>query len=193
MYQRVQTFLLSNKTAVMLAIVAVVAVSSAAWNWYHPQTRTVTQTQYQTVEKEKVVDRIKLVKVPGPKEIVTIEKQVIVEKLVLPPSIASDPNQVITGNADVPPSEGGTSVVSVLDTVTGETQIISKPKPLSLFGLPSEIEAGIRYGLSTATVQQGQLYGRWQFLRVGKLYLGAYADVSTKPEARAMLDVAFKF
>lgn len=190
---RLLLILRNNKTAVILFIVAVVAVSSAAWNWYHPRTTTVTRTQYQTVGKEKVVEKIRTVKVPGPKEIVTIEKQVIVEKLVLPPSIASDPNQVITGNADVPPSQGGTSVVSVLNTVTGETEIIAKEKHLSLFGFPSDVEAGIRYGLSTDTAQQGQVYGRWNFLRVGKLYLGAYADVSTRPEARAMLDVSFKF
>lgn len=190
---RLLLILKDNKTAVVLFVVTVVAVSSATYNWYHPQTKTVTRTQYQTVEKEKVVEKIRTVRVPGPKEIVTIEKIKIVEKLVLPPSIANDPNQVVTGNADVPPSEGGTSVVSVLDISTGETTIVAKEKPLSLFGFPSDVEVGIRYGLSTDTAQQGQVYGRWSFLRVGKLYLGAYADVSTKPEARAMLDISFKF
>lgn len=183
----------NNKIMVVLVVVAIVAVSSAAWNFYHPQIRTVTQTQYQTVEKERVVDKIRIVRVPGPKEIVTIEKIKVVEKLGLPSGIANDPNQVITGNADLAASEGGTSVVSVLNTTTGETQLIAKEKPLSLFGFPSDVEAGIRYGLSTDTVQQGQVYGRWQFLRVGNIYLGAYADMSTKPEARAMLDVSFHF
>ena len=193
MFQQVKSYLLNNKLVIVLIIVAAVAVSSATWNWYHPQVKTLSRTEYQTVEKEKIVEKIKTVTIPGPERIVTIEKIKIVEKLVLPPSIADDPNKVITGNADIEPSEGGTSVVSVLNVVTGETEIIAKEKPVSLFGFPFNVEAGVRYGLSTQDLQQGNLFARWQFLRIGKLFLGGYGEMTTKPEAKAMLEVAFKF
>lgn len=193
MWLRVKTFLLDNKTAVALFFIAVIAVSSAAWNWFHPEVKTLTRTEYREVEKEKVVVKIKTVKVPGPREIVTIEKQVIVERLSLPPDVATDDAKVITGNADIEPSESGTSVVSVLDTVTGETVLIAKEQPLSLFGFPSDLELGVRYGLSTQAIQEGNLYGRWQFLRVGKVKLGGYLEISTLPEMKAMLDASFRW
>lgn len=176
-----------------LGLLAVAALSSAVWNWYHPKTTTVTRTEYQTVEKEKIVEKIKTVKVPGPKEIVTIEKIVIVEKLKLPRTIADNPDIVITGNADLPPSVGGTSVVSTLNTATGVTEIIAKQKPLPLFGFPSDVELGARYGVSTTEIQAGNIYARWQFLRVGKVHVGAYGELGTRPEAKAMVDVSFKF
>lgn len=185
-------WLRNNKLTAILTIIALIALCSMLWNWYHPQVKTVVTTQYQTVEKEKVVEKIRTVKVPGPKEIVTIEKQVIVKKLKLPESVASNPDTVITGNADVPPSEGGTSIVSVLNTQTGETTIIAKEKPLSLFGFPSNAEAGVRYGLTTSG-QEGDIYGRWQFLRIGKVFVGTYGEITTRPEAKAMMEASFKF
>jgi hypothetical protein len=193
MFQQIKTYLLNNKLVIVLIIVAAVAVSSAAWNWYHPQVKTLTRTEYQTVEKEKIVEKIKTVTIPGPERIVTIEKIKIVEKLVLPPSIADDPNKVITGNADIGPSEGGTSVVSVLDVVTGETEIIAKEKPVSLFGFPSNIEAGVRYGLSTQDLQQAVVNAKWDFLRVGSFYVGIYGEINSKPSASAMLAITHKF
>jgi hypothetical protein len=193
MYLRIKMWLLNNKLAVLLIIVSIIAVSSAAYNWFHPQIKTLTRTEYQTVEKEKTVVQIKTVKVPGPREVVTIEKPVIVERLSLPPEVATDPAQVITGNADIEPSESGTSVVSVLNVDTGETVMIAKEKPQSLFGFPADIESGIRYGLSTRTLQEGDIYARWQFLRVGKVFLGVYGEISTQPEARAMLDLSYRW
>lgn len=185
------TWLRSNKLLVILIIVTILAVSSAAWNWYHPQIRTISKTEYQTVVQEKEVVKIKRITVPGPVRIVTIEKQVIVEKLGINP-VPGDDSEIIA-NADIPCSEGGTSIVTLMDMTTGESTIIAKEKPLSLFGFPSNIEAGVRYGLSTDTLQQGNLFARWQFLRVGKVYLAAYGEMTTKPEAKAMLEVVYKF
>ncbi|MDD2899004.1 MAG: hypothetical protein PHI31_09855 [Desulfuromonadaceae bacterium] len=185
-------WLRNNKINAALIVLLLIAIGSTVWNWYHPK-ETVSQTQYQALPKEKIVERIKTVKVPGPKEIVTIEKQVIVEKLKLPESVASDPNTVITANAEVPPSEGGTSVVTAFNTATGETTIIAKEKPLSLFGFPSNVETGVRYGLTSDGPQQGDIYARWQFLRVGKVYVGTYGEITTQPRARAMLEASFRF
>lgn len=187
---KIKTYLLNNKLSALLLIIALVAVSSAVWNWYHPQIKTLTKTEYQTVEKEKIVEKIRTIRVPGPKEVVTIEKKVIVEKLGIAP--VSDDEEII-GNADVEPSEGGTSVIAVLDTVTGESRIVAKEKPLSLFGFPSDVEAMVRYGLTTRGGQGAELAARWQFLRIGAFRLGAYGEISSQPEAKGMLEVAYKF
>lgn len=184
------TWIRGNVLLIVFFIIAAVAASSAAWNWYHPQVKTITQTEYRTVTQEKVVEKIKRVEVPGPTRIITIDKQTIADKLDIHP--ISDNEQIIS-NADIPPSESGTSAVTVLNMDTGESKIIAKEKPLSLFGFPSNVEAGLRYGLATQSGQEGDLFARWQFLRVGKVYLGAYGEMTTKPEAKIMLEGSFRF
>lgn len=194
MLLQLKTYLFSNKLSVILIIISAVAVSSATYNWYHPQTVTVTKTEYRTQIEEKEVVKIKRVLVPGPKQIVTIEKQAIVDKLGIDP-VPGEGKEIIA-NAEITCGKDDTpdvSVITIMDTTTGESQIIAKEKPLSLFGFPSNIEAGLRYGLSTQTTQQGDLYARWQFLRIGKIFLGAYGEMTTMPEAKAMLEASFKF
>jgi hypothetical protein len=188
MYQQIRTYLLNNK---LLIIVIILAVSSATWNWYHPQIRTLTQTEYQTVTQEKEVVKIKRIPVPGPTKIITIEKEVIVEKLGINP--APDDNSEVIANAYIPPSEGGTSVITVLNMTTGEATIIAKEKPLSLFAFISEPEAALRYGITSRGLQQAEIAARWQFLRVGHFRIGAYGEVSSQQEAKAMLEAAYRF
>lgn len=180
-----------------LAIVAIIAVCSALWNWYHPRTQTVTKTEYKTQTEEKVVEKIKRITVPGPERIVTIEKPVIVRELGLPQSVADDPNQQIVANAETTTEDGDIiSSVAIMDAPPGQpatVTIIAKEKPQQLFGFPSNIEAGVRYGLSTKTAQEGNIFARWQFLRIGKVYMGAYGEITTQPNAKAMLEASFRF
>lgn len=190
MYQQIK-ILLSNKLTVLLVIISVAAVSSATWNWYHPQVKTVTRTEYRTHVEEKEVTKIKRVLVPGPTKIVTIEKQVIVDKLGVDP--APPEGQEIIANAEFDCGETDVSALAIMDMTAGTTTIIAKEKPLGLFGFPSNIEAGLRYGLSTQTMQQAGAYARWQFLRIGGFYLGAYGELTTQPEAKAMLDLSYHF
>lgn len=194
MLQQIKTYLLSNKLSVILIIISAIAVSSATYNWYHPQVKTVTTTEYRTQIEEKEVVKIKRVLVPGPKQIVAIEKEVIVKELGIDPVPAEGKEIIANAVIDCGDNDtGDMSVVTIMDTTTGESTIIAKEKPLSLFGFPSDIEAGLRYGFSTKTVQEGNLFARWQFLRVGNAKLGVYGEMSTQPAAKAMLEVAYKF
>jgi hypothetical protein len=183
---------------ITLAVIAVLALTSAGWNWYHPTVKTVTQTQYQTVPQEKKVETIKRVTVPGPERIVTIEKPVVVEKLGLPPAIAADPTKEIVANGEIMTHDGDkVSTVAVMDTPADGTpatvSIIAKEQPPSLFGLPNDWEMGVRYGLGTRAGQEGNINARWQFFRLGNIYLGAYGEIGTRPEAKMMLDVSMRF
>ena len=80
-----------------------------------------------------------------------------------------------------------------MNTSTGETTIVAKEKPLPLFGFPNEKEVMLRYGLSTRDAYSGNLAAKWQFLRVGNFYVGAYGEIDTRPDAKAMIEVAYKF
>jgi hypothetical protein len=176
-----------------LLIIALIAVASAVYSWYRPP-KIVTQTRYVEVPKEKVVARIKTVKVPGPERIVTIEKERIVKALELPESVGNDQDKQIIANADIPCDESvnGQSVVTVMDTQTGESRILAKPKPLPLVGFENRKEIGARYGL-TNEGPEVDVYGRWDFLRVGSLHLGVYGEVNSQAEAKAMMQVGYRW
>lgn len=178
---------------IALAAVALLAFAAALWNWYHPRVRELVRDHYETVPVEKKVEKIKRVTVPGPERIVTIDKTVIVEKLALPAAVASDPVKQVIANADLPPSEGGISTVTVLDTRTGESTIIAKEKPLPFLAFLNSGEVGVRYGVTTAAGQQGWLHGRWEFLRVGAIRLYTGGEISTRPEAAATLGAVYRW
>lgn len=174
---------------IILVFIAVVAVSSAVYNWYKPA-KVITKTEYQEVPKEKVITKIKTVYVPGPKQIATIEKEKLAEELNI--YDFKEEEQPIA-NADIPPSKAGVSIVTVMNTTTGESHVIAKEKQLSLFGFENTRELGIRYGLSTQDGQAGNLFARWHFLRIGSFHIGAYGEIATKPEAKGMLEIAYQF
>lgn len=178
------------------------ALSSMAWNWYHPKINNVPYDRYIQVPVEKKVETIRRVTVPGPVRIVTIEKKELAKELDMPwlmddshpapiPGKAEDLQPV--ANANVPPSAGGMSAVAVTNTETGDTAIVFKEKPLPLFGFPSDAEVMARYGLSAKDGNVGNVAGRWQFLRVGKIRIGAYGEIDSRTDGKVMLEVAYKF
>jgi hypothetical protein len=187
-----------DKIKVALIIIAALAIGSSVYNWYKP-VNPVTTKEYIKVPEEKLVTKIVRVPVPGPKEIITIEKKVIVEKLKLPEWFATNKNEQAIANADLKPSKGGYSVVGTLNTETGVGNIIAKEKERPFFGFPNEKEIGIRAGVSNNGTT-GDIYGRWQFVRAGKTYLGAYVEgsastgtTSNNAVGKAMIDISYKF
>lgn len=172
---------------IVLIIIAVVAVSSAVYNWYRPP-KEIVRDHYETVPVEKVVEKIKRVAVPGPKEIITIEKEPLAKELGIPWLMdQGNENQQPIANADIPPSEGGTSVVTIMDTATGESKIIAKGKPLSLFDFENKLEWEINYALSTKTSQNANLGFRWGFLRIMAIHPHLKAEVNSSPEAKILI------
>ena len=135
---------------------------------------------------------IKRVEVPVEK-IVTIEKTVVVEKLKLPDSVSKDPNKQITATAEIEPYEGKTNVIAIIDTKSGESNIMAKQQPLSLFAFENKKEIGARYGTSIKNGIEADVYGRWDFVRVGNLHLGAYGEATSYGEAKAMISVGYRW
>ncbi len=175
-------------------IITLIAVTSAGVAWYKLQhTPILTKTEYVEVPKIKTVTKIKTVKVPGPTQIVTVEKEVVVEKLKLPEWVKTDEDKQVIATAEVPPYAGKTEAVAVIDTKTGESQIIAKQAPLPLFGFENKKELGIRAGINLKDEAEGGIYGRWSFLRVGNLHLGAYGEANSRGDAKAMLEIGYRF
>lgn len=174
--------------------IVIVAVVSAVYSWYKPP-KLVTQAQYVEVPKERVVTRIKTVTVPGPERVVTIEKEKVVTKLGLPDWVKNDENKQVIANGDLPCDDtiSGHSVVAVLDTKTGEGQILAKSKPLPFMSLISEREVGVRYGISTQAPTEIDVYARWDFARLGAMRIGAYGEANSTAEAKVMLQVGYRW
>lgn len=98
----------------------------------------------------------------------------------------------ITGTADLPKTENGLQVVSVLNTETGITTLISKEKPAPWFEFDNALIAGIRYGLNHRLEQTGTVYGSWEFLRVKNFHLLGYGEINTNAEGKIQADLQYR-
>jgi hypothetical protein len=182
-----------NRKTVLTYILVVLALTAAILAWYRGQSPTViSRTAYVKVPEIKMVTKIKRVMVPV-KEIVTIEKQAISEKLKLPDEVTKDANKQIITTGEVTPYEGKTNVIAVLDTATGESELIAKQQPLPFVDFENKREIGLRYGATIKNGMETDIYGRWDFLRVGGMHLGLYAEANSNSEAKAMISVGYRW
>ena len=136
---------------------------------------------------------------PLPKEEIPVEKVVVlkkdaaVKKITLPAAVADDPAKQITGTASLRPSKGGSDVVAVIDTVSGETTILSREKPLPLLGFENQKRIGMGYGYTTQGLPETKLYGEYTFIRIGNVYGSVYGEVNSGAEAKAFAHIEYRF
>lgn len=171
----------------LLLILLILALFSAGWQYLMPRVVTLTSKEFVRVPQIQRVTSIKRIAVPGPERVVTIEKEKIVEKLVLPPDVAADPNKQVIATGETPPSEAGFELATVMDWVTGESVEVVKEKELPFFEFTKRLELGAYYGLSTAAAQIGQLETRYQFMRTGPVKWDLKGEVNSRPELKALV------
>ena len=175
-----------------LLILLSMASASALYFWYKKPS-TITQTEYVKVPEIKEVIKIKKVEVPGPERIVTIDKEVIVERLHLPDWIKNNPDEQAIASAAIPPYRGTTNAVALLNTKTGVGQVVARQEPLPLFGFLNEREVGVRAGINIKAEPVTSIYGQWDFVRVGSVKIGVYADADSTGQAKGQVAVGFRF
>jgi hypothetical protein len=165
--------------------------------WWHdhfrPAPKPITEVKYITQEKIRTVERIKTVKVPGPKEIVTIEKEKVVNKLELPDWVKTDAAKQVIATAQIQPYDGYTDTVAVLDVKTGESEIIAKQVPHTTFGFEKTKVIGVRAGAHINSDSNVEIYGQYNFFRVGKAYMAAYGELDTEGDAKIMLGIEYRW
>lgn len=160
---------------IAIAVLAVIAVASAVYNFYKPSVVTSTQS-YQPATVEHVVEKVKIITVPVEK-LVVYDKSELAKKVELPAEIMADDRKVIPANAEVQPYEGKTSVFTVTDTETGKSEMIVKQKPLPFFDLKNDKEIGARILASTSGGFMASIYGRWTFFRTGSIRWAGYGEI----------------
>ena len=180
----------------VLAFLVLLAVSSAVYIWYKTGKNPINTSTYMVAPEIKF--KYKTIKVPV-KEIVTIEKQTIVEKLKLPDWIRNDTDEQAISTAVIPAYKGTTNAVALLNTKTGVSQIVAKQEPLSLFGFVNEKTIGIRPGIDSKGAMLTTVYGQWDFVRVGNANIGVYSDINfgsnvgQNGDAKIQVNIGYKF
>ena len=183
---------LKNKIRIgILLVLTLSATASAVYFWYHRP--YINSVEYVNVPQIKEVVKIKRVEVHGPERIVTIEKEKIVTKLSLPEWIRTNTDEQAIATAAIEPYRGQTNAVALLNIKTGVGQIVAKQEPLSLFGFVNDREAGVRAGVNIKGEQETTIYGRYDFFRIGRVHVGVYGDASSTGQAKAQVNIGFKF
>ncbi len=125
-----------------------------------------------------------------------IPKDVIKDAVEPLPEEVEKDNIEVLDTAEVPPSENGSKVLSLIDTNTGETKLVVKENKQSLFGFEDKKRIGVGYGYSSEGTT-ARVNGEWTFLRVGSFHLGVLAEIAATtakaPEAKALGIVDYRW
>lgn len=166
-------------------LLGVLAVVSLVWNWKHPVEVPIWHT---------IPPIIKPVyhTIPGPVQIRIIEKTIFKDKLVLPDWVNKDTEIAIISSGVVSPYRGKTNVLSLLNTRTGEGDLLVKQVPLPIFEFEQYRMVGLRTGFD-GKGSKSEVYGEWKFFRVADSHFGLYGDLDTRGDWSVMVQCGIKF
>ena len=176
-----------KKTTIALLVITVLAIASALWSWYNPPTHIVKEyVEVKTPVPYRVVSKVTVTV----EKIVVLEKKVVLTKEVWPDWFAKDDNKQLTAIGDVTAYRGTTRVASIIDTKTGQSELVQNRLPLPLFSFENEKRIGMRYGIGSDGTELN-FYADWTFFRIGNVYIAGYAEVGSG--YKAMLDASYRF
>lgn len=181
---------LPTRTKALILLGTLIA-ASALYGWYH-ETPQLPQKQFAPVAALPQVKNVPKEEIK-PAKVVVYQKAALAKKVALPPEVLNDGAKHVTATADLPPSKGGTEVISVIDEKTGESTIFAKAKPLPLFGFANEKKLGLAYGASTLRGPEARLYGEYTFARVGNVYMSVRGEVNNRAEATGLVTAEYRF
>lgn len=189
------TINLSLKSVGVLAGVLAILAGASMTYFHFKKQDPVNMVQYSPGSEMRETVKIKRVEVPI-ERIITIEKEKVVEKLKLPDEIAKDPDRQVIATTKVPAYEGDTNVVAVVNTKTGEGSMVVKQEPMSTFAFENKKELGGRFGYvagESGLKQQVDCYGRWTVVRIGRVHVGVYGEINSKPAGKMAVDLSYRW
>jgi len=162
-------------------VIVLLAITAALWAWYYPDKIYLPDGTYTKVTETKWKTRE--VKITTPNG--TIQ--------ALPENMG---NEVVIARGECPPGERVMEVVTTISPTTGIAEIYLKPVKPHLFGFENNKSLGIRGGYALdkdGMRQQLDLFGRWEFFRVGSWHLSGYGEMNTRPEVKWMFQIEWRF
>jgi hypothetical protein len=178
-----------------ILLLGILLMLSIGVSWYRENHRPVlTKTVYQTVKEIKESLKIKRVEIPVDR-IVVLEKKSLDKIVGLSDDLKTDEAKQVTATGVIPPYEGDTNVLAVIDTNTGKSTIEAKQVPLSFMDFENKKAVGARCGVSTKSVSSVavDVYARWDFLRVERCHLGLYGEAGSEGNAKAQMQVEYRW
>lgn len=182
----------------LYCLLAVLAVVLLFWLWPRSSSRSTSQT-WQPTAQAPAVAKLPTIDIPiQTKTIKALPKRQALKALAMPEetplgdgtTMASDTKQ-ITATADLKPSRGGYTQAAVIDTVTGQTQIVTKEKPLPWFRLGGTTELGVGLGISTKGGEIGAVRIRQDLANVKQITVLAEGQITAgatrAPDATGMV------
>lgn len=103
------------------------------------------------------------------------------------------PGIEITSTVDVAETRNGAEVVNTIDMATGISTPYVREKSSPWFQFRNDGAIGVKYGLNQRLLNAGEVYARWDFLRMKDLYLSANGDLSTGGDARILLGAEYRW
>lgn len=161
----------------LLALLLMLATLSSVWQHYHP--KVISKTEYLPTHEIKEVVKIKKVEVPVEK-IVAYDKEKIVEKLNLPEWVRKDTDIQAIATAIVPPYEGNTNTVALLNIKTGEGQIIAKQEQIPFISFEGKNTFYLKPAISSRGDIPLTIGLQRQFVRVKSVYIGLFGEGTTR-------------
>ena len=99
----------------------------------------------------------------------------------------------ILATGEIPETRNGAEAISVIDMNTGVTTISIREKPAPWFQFRNNGAIGVRYGLDQRLRYIGNVYGRWDFLRVKDVYFSANTDLETGGDAKLQVGGEYRW
>jgi hypothetical protein len=185
-----------------LIVYGLVATISAVKGWFG-KSPELQKASYVPPQVNKAVEKAPT-KIITPKAVKVYQKEKIIDNLPLSKEIKKEikenPNIEITDTAkiDCNKKKSGTDVTATFNTATGETTLLATDRPLKFAEFLDDKEIGTRMGFSSVKGLSVDLFGRWTFGRVGPLHAALYVEGSssiqgTKPEAKAMAEISYRW
>lgn len=132
-----------------------------------------------------------------PVKLVAYDKDKAIRVMGIPEIILKDPKLELVATSRTKKDRDGYSTTSaaITNTETGKTQIIEKTER-SIFSFGGKTEIGARAGIGTGGYV-GTIYARQDLLRVGNVHLAGYGEAGasalSRPEAKAMVDISYRW
>ena len=203
-----------------LLVLLVLAVFAALWQYFMPQIRTIESTVFKRVPEIRKVVEVQRIRIACPElGIVVLDKAQAEKKLHLAledadstlyagdglkanateePGYPYDNRHLtnsyeITATGEIPETRNGAEVMSTIDMNTGVSTIVVREKPTPWFQFRNDGAVGIRYGLDQRLNYIGNIYGRWDFLRIKDVYISANTDIETGGDAKLQIGGEYRW
>lgn len=99
----------------------------------------------------------------------------------------------ILATGEFPESRNGTDVIAIIDMATGKTTLSGREKQAPWFRFTNQGAIGLRYGVDQRLQYIGNVYGKWDFLRVKDVYFSAVGDLETGGDAKMQLGGEYRW